>query len=657
MRGGKSSFLGLGHFVRKISDFKTTEYEPTAVVLPVLLLRLGPACAGANYPQFNLTCRMRFLNNRGRPLMNTFWGLMGYLPLLLYGLLLYWLLVIVPRWFKAKLKGSTAHGEQGKSVSPESAPEPSQRRRNLSAILAQEDGYSDLLSPIRTEPARSGNGIHIGGSVSAPSAVSENVSVILRRQIPPNLDEPSRSWLGGLPCMPEEIEWPRSVSSEYPDKGERPLHFLAQICCADLPKELWGGLGPREGWLLLFIDPNQGCPEGNDAFRVIHIPQVGLERAPPFDLGPVHDGVYTGPDYRYLLPGEQVPNIWRRWPIDTVSVPNDARHVEGRVLVAPDDFASHLYPGQQIAPERDRPSPIRPLTYGQALYALHNQRAGLERSLPPIQLSPVFCSELHKEGIIREICEHGERQAQKAQEDRQALLARVQSGDESDRLTEQLKWNSARIDHAERQTAWLQEMGDADAIIRYLEESPALEAAWQDGLRTKVDALIEAVRKHDPEAPLSQQDWDELVAVFENRDFVRWQNDRIREAVDQPTIRFREHRRGSRLNPPIAMREFMADMYVDPARRTLIPDDALPAYEANWRQLYSNRPHRMGGYHDGLQSDAVPGPAKDLLLFQIASDDAMHWCWGDAGAYYFWIKPKHLAAGDFSGVEMWLECH
>jgi len=65
MRGGKSSFLGLGHFVRKISDFKTTEYEPTAVVLPVLLLRLGPACAGANYPQFNLTCRMRFLNNRG----------------------------------------------------------------------------------------------------------------------------------------------------------------------------------------------------------------------------------------------------------------------------------------------------------------------------------------------------------------------------------------------------------------------------------------------------------------------------------------------------------------------------------------------------------------------------------------------------------------
>ena len=615
--------------------------------------------------------------------MDTFWALMGYLPALLYGLLLYWLLVVVPRWFKAKQKGDARRSDPDTSVAPESVGEPSQRRRALTAISSQEGEQGDLPSPVRTEVALGGSGIEIAGSPSAPDAVSETISVVLRRQIPPGLDQPSRSWLGGLPCMPEEIEWPRSVSSEHPDKGERPLHFLAQICCADLPRELWGGLGPREGWLLLFIDPNQGCPEGNDAFRIMHISQLGPERAPPFDLGPVYDGVYTGPDYRYLLPGEQVPNIWRRWPVDIVTVPNEARQVEGRVLVAPDNFASHLYPGQQVAPERKRPSPIRPLTYGQALYALHDLRAGLERSLPPIRLSPVFCSELRKEGVFREIFEHGERQARKIRADRQILLEQAKPGAEPDQLTEQLKRSSRRLDHFERLTVWLQEMGDADTIIRYLEESPSLEAAWQDGLRKNVDAVIEALHQHAPETPLSQQDWDELVATFEGRDFVRWQSDRIREVVDQPTIvdthegrdflrkqngrmretddqptiGFREHRRSSRLVPPVAMHELVADMYVDPARHALIPDDALPAYEANWRQLDSNRPHRMGGYHDGVQSDAAPGPAKDLLLFQIASDDAMHWRWGDSGAYYFRIRPKHLAAGDFSGVQMWLESY
>lgn len=105
------------------------------------------------------------------------------------------------------------------------------------------------------------------------------------------------------------------------------------------------------------------------------------------------------------------------------------------------------------------------------------------------------------------------------------------------------------------------------------------------------------------------------------------------------------------------MRELVADMYTDASRKGLIPDHALAEYEPHWRQLRSNRPHRLGGYHDGLQSDATVGPASELLLFQIASDDAMHWCWGDAGAYYFWIRPGHLAARDFSGVQMHLECH
>src|SRR5689334_18056536 len=80
---------------------------------------------------------------------------------------------------------------------------------------------------------------------------------------------------------------------------------------ADLPAELWGGLGPRQGWLLLFIDPNQGAPEGPDALRILHVDALGSERQPPTDLGPVHDGVYSGFDYDYCRTADEVPRRWR----------------------------------------------------------------------------------------------------------------------------------------------------------------------------------------------------------------------------------------------------------------------------------------------------------------------------------------------------------
>jgi len=65
----------------------------------------------------------------------------------------------------------------------------------------------------------------------------------------------------------------------------------------------------------------------------------------------------------------------------------------------------------------------------------------------------------------------------------------------------------------------------------------------------------------------------------------------------------------------------------------------------------------MSGYHNGLQSEPIEDPGfSQMLLMQIATDDAMDWCWDDGGVYFFWIRPEHLEARDFSGVEVWLEC-
>ncbi|RNJ62706.1 MAG: DUF1963 domain-containing protein [Porphyrobacter sp. IPPAS B-1204] len=54
----------------------------------------------------------------------------------------------------------------------------------------------------------------------------------------------------------------------------------------------------------------------------------------------------------------------------------------------------------------------------------------------------------------------------------------------------------------------------------------------------------------------------------------------------------------------------------------------------------------MGGYNDGFQSEPIEDSAfRDLLLLQIATDDTMDWCWGDAGAHYFWIRFTYSHTG------------
>lgn len=63
-------------------------------------------------------------------------------------------------------------------------------------------------------------------------SVEETVSVVLRRQIPVRFDEPPRSWLGGLPMMPDDVRWPTAAMTDHPERGRTPLHFVAQVACS-----------------------------------------------------------------------------------------------------------------------------------------------------------------------------------------------------------------------------------------------------------------------------------------------------------------------------------------------------------------------------------------------------------------------------------------
>jgi hypothetical protein len=81
-----------------------------------------------------------------------------------------------------------------------------------------------------------------------------------------------------------------------------------------------------------------------------------------------------------------------------------------------------------------------------------------------------------------------------------------------------------------------------------------------------------------------------------------------------------------------AIAEVAADYQGDPNLEHLIPPAVREALEPHWRALTDNppAPHRRLPRRSPV--GAEDGPQPEVLLFQIASDEAMHWMWGDAGA-------------------------
>ncbi|WP_338424387.1 DUF1963 domain-containing protein [Sphingopyxis kveilinensis] len=123
-------------------------------------------------------------------------------------------------------------------------------------------------------------------------------------QIPPRDAISTHSWLGGRPRLATGAAWPQI--------DDLPADFLAQIGCADLPRDLWGGLGPRHGALAFFIHRHR--PE----VRVLHVGEPGAPLAPPYALN-LGEG-WFGP-YGDLADGDLASFAVRafpQWPVDLV---------------------------------------------------------------------------------------------------------------------------------------------------------------------------------------------------------------------------------------------------------------------------------------------------------------------------------------------------
>ncbi len=136
---------------------------------------------------------------------------------------------------------------------------------------------SEAESPPKQGTAHATDGAEflIDGDEDLSKLARFRVEARLVKQVPIDRSRPPRSWYGGKPQMPDYLVWPIAEG--------KPMVFVAQIDCSELPPDLWGGVGPRSGWLLVFLGPTHPRPRSESALpvRVIHTSELGPERNPP----------------------------------------------------------------------------------------------------------------------------------------------------------------------------------------------------------------------------------------------------------------------------------------------------------------------------------------------------------------------------------------
>jgi uncharacterized protein DUF1963 len=515
--------------------------------------------------------------------------------------------------------------------------------------------------------ASSSSSVSTSGSTEelVPDEVLETVSVILRRQVPIREEEPSRSWFGGLPMIPENLPWPQSVSSEYPDKGERPLHFLAQICCADFPEELWSGLGPRDGWLLFFLDPNTCELEGKGDYKILHTLELGVERKPPSNIGPVYDGVYAGPNYDYLRATGEIPNTWRRWPLDFVTVPNEVFQEDVKLRVTPDNFAQELYKGSYVSSERQPPRP-KAFTWQMVLAVLHQIEMRLVKHPVPSEISEKVLAILRDPEKLVTLKPNIPELLARIETSRKNLAAEEkESGDSLQARTEYHALMSMQnsLESSKRKAELLDRYASIDSLANYQLQAGEAFEAWRGKALRLIRAEKERVSREDPASTLDDGEWKSILNRLAEPSIIYWEfnetnwprplNKKYHEVAMVET----QLSSSSLYDAGTArLSDFAADYYCDPDLRRVIPEVELKYLEPYWRNLVQNRPHRIGGEFDALQSNPKAGPTSRLTLLHLASDNAMNWTWGDGGIVYFKISPQNLAAGRFDEAFALLEC-
>lgn len=141
------------------------------------------------------------------------------------------------------------------------------------AQAAAEKAAVEKVEAARRAPVARAQAV-VPDRVSPPPALYQG-RVRLDFAVPPPEASRVTSWIGGLPKLPRDVEWPKAKPGPLAEDG--PMLFVAQIAVADLPAEIWGGMGPKTGSLCFFVDPEDAL----DRVAVLHVNGLLEERRYP----------------------------------------------------------------------------------------------------------------------------------------------------------------------------------------------------------------------------------------------------------------------------------------------------------------------------------------------------------------------------------------
>jgi uncharacterized protein YwqG len=522
--------------------------------------------------------------------------------------------------------------------------------------------------------------------VATPTVI-ESISVVMRRQVPIRFDEEARSWIGGLPKMPVGMEWPRA-------KPKKPLHFIAQINCADLPPELWGGLGPREGWLLLFVDMEALTDQIKRPFaRVIHVAEQGPEVEPPpglywarNNLGDVSrlKGTQTGVQRRHF----------RQWPVDLVSVAADTSKLTGSELYGAPENDRSLGASGSIS--IDRPMTWRGaytvlagLVKGYSVDGMASKGVMLDYPEPDatdfnkewaerrVQL-PEFLQggyhtfefnqadaqlriQLYEERrkgwtqrALKVLEEEGLERALVRIAEHRAKLAEARACGDEKGLKEAEHWIESYeqdIKKHQENRAYLEvlfaQYSTEEALIAEVKRVGDAHLEWVQRAQDRLRELLDQAGTMNLNAPIAPADWDEIATEIASLTSAYW-------TKTHDTDVLRKVECGVHCDVSNAVREEVLDRYASaPSSADGLDPEVVADLEPRLRHFETDRPHKLGGMIDSVCDD--PLKKGHILLFQIASDAATGWIMGDLGLLYVSIHESDLAAGSLDEVRAWLE--